>query len=255
MGRDPGAGQWHRFRRASYLHRLFQPFSRLHGRSEYEGTGMGLAICRRIAERHGGTITATSAPGKGSTFIVLLPLAPAPGQAEEEKRMSEPRRRVTILVAEDDPDDCVLIEQAFGERSKAGGLEFLRDGEELMDRLHYRGDFADRARFPQPGLVLLDLNMPRKDGREALAEIKGDPGLRGPPRGRAHDLARGGGRASQLPARRQLVHHEAEHVLRARVRHGLPRHLLAERGRAAPRAAAGVADAAHPGAAGRGRRG
>ena len=57
----------------SSLSRLFQPFSRLQGRGEYEGTGMGLAICRRIVERHGGSITATSAPGKGSTFIVVLP--------------------------------------------------------------------------------------------------------------------------------------------------------------------------------------
>ncbi len=55
------------------LPRLFKPFSRLQGLGEYEGTGMGLAICRRIAERHGGSITATSAPGKGSTFIVKLP--------------------------------------------------------------------------------------------------------------------------------------------------------------------------------------
>jgi signal transduction histidine kinase len=56
-----------------YLDRIFLPFQRLHGRSEYEGVGMGLAICRKIVERHGGTITAVSTPGKGSTFIVRLP--------------------------------------------------------------------------------------------------------------------------------------------------------------------------------------
>lgn len=58
---------------AQYLDRIFAPFQRLHGRAEYEGTGMGLAICRRIAERHGGDITATSEIGVGSTFIVTLP--------------------------------------------------------------------------------------------------------------------------------------------------------------------------------------
>jgi signal transduction histidine kinase len=56
-----------------YLHSIFRPFQRLHGRSSYEGTGMGLAICRKIAERHGGSITAKSTPGQGSVFIVTLP--------------------------------------------------------------------------------------------------------------------------------------------------------------------------------------
>jgi signal transduction histidine kinase len=56
-----------------YLDRIFTPFQRLHSRESYKGTGMGLAICRRIAERHGGAITARSEPGVGSTFIVVLP--------------------------------------------------------------------------------------------------------------------------------------------------------------------------------------
>jgi signal transduction histidine kinase len=57
-----------------YLDRVFSPFQRLHGRSEYEGVGMGLAICRKIVEQHGGSITAESKLGHGSTFIVRLPV-------------------------------------------------------------------------------------------------------------------------------------------------------------------------------------
>jgi signal transduction histidine kinase len=57
-----------------YLDRIFEPFQRLHGRNEYEGTGIGLAICRKVVERHGGSITAQSVPGQGSVFIVSLPV-------------------------------------------------------------------------------------------------------------------------------------------------------------------------------------
>jgi len=56
-----------------YSEKIFAVFQRLHGRNEYEGSGIGLAVCRRIADRHHGRIVARSAPGKGSTFIVTLP--------------------------------------------------------------------------------------------------------------------------------------------------------------------------------------
>jgi len=85
---------------------------------------------------------------------------------------------LTILMADDDPDDRLLARRALEKHGLAGALRTVEDGEELMDYLHRRGPYADPALSPRPALVLLDLNMPRKDGREALAEMKGDPALR-----------------------------------------------------------------------------
>jgi CheY-like chemotaxis protein len=92
--------------------------------------------------------------------------------------VSTQRRSVTILVADDDPDDRMLMKEALEENRLSNDLRFVRDGEELMDYLHHRGRFADPVDSPRPGLILLDLNMPRKDGREALREINADPCLR-----------------------------------------------------------------------------
>jgi two-component system, response regulator len=87
-------------------------------------------------------------------------------------------KMITIVLADDDPDDRQLTEDAFSENRLANQLHCVEDGEELMDYLHRRGKYESLRHDPLPGLILLDLNMPRKDGREALKEIKADPGLR-----------------------------------------------------------------------------
>ncbi|MFY2763443.1 response regulator [Arenimonas sp. MALMAid1274] len=82
------------------------------------------------------------------------------------------RRLVTILVAEDDADDRLMTAEAFRECRLDNPIQFVADGEALMDYLHHRGPYADPDAHPLPGVILLDLNMPRMDGREALREIK-----------------------------------------------------------------------------------
>ncbi len=91
--------------------------------------------------------------------------------------MSSQPQTITILMADDDPDDRMLAEEALAENRLANDLHFVEDGVELMDYLHRRGKYTIEN-APEPGLILLDLNMPKKDGREALAEIKADPVLR-----------------------------------------------------------------------------
>jgi len=83
-----------------------------------------------------------------------------------------------IVIADDDIDDRMLIEDAFVESRLRNPITFVENGEELMDRLNCKGKFSDRASYDQPGLILLDLNMPRMDGREALTRIKQDERLR-----------------------------------------------------------------------------
>jgi CheY-like chemotaxis protein len=92
--------------------------------------------------------------------------------------MGERRKSITIVIAEDDPEDRMLIEEAFTESHLANDLHFVEDGEQLIDYLYRRGAYAEPASAPHPGLILLDLNMPKKDGRTALREIKADPTLR-----------------------------------------------------------------------------
>jgi CheY-like chemotaxis protein len=92
--------------------------------------------------------------------------------------MTEHPRPIVILLADDDEEDRMLAAGALEESRVVNDLRFVEDGEELLDYLYHRGRYTEPGSSPTPGLILLDLNMPRKDGREALREIKADPELR-----------------------------------------------------------------------------
>lgn len=88
------------------------------------------------------------------------------------------KNAIVILMADDDEDDVLLTEKALRRGKLLNDLHSVRDGEELLDYLLHRGAYVDSTQAPRPGVILLDLNMPRKDGREALKEIKAHEDLK-----------------------------------------------------------------------------
>ena len=92
--------------------------------------------------------------------------------------MSASPKIPVILMADDDDDDRLLAHDALAESQAPVTIHFVENGEEMMDYLQRRGKYADSTAAPRPGLILLDLNMPRKDGREVLREVKADTELR-----------------------------------------------------------------------------
>lgn len=92
--------------------------------------------------------------------------------------MKERAKPIVILLADDDEEDREMALKALQRADVADEIFTVSDGEELLDFLNHRGAYGPPAVSPTPGLILLDLNMPKKDGREALAEIKADPALR-----------------------------------------------------------------------------
>ena len=96
-------------------------------------------------------------------------------------RRRESGKPLTILMADDDGDDRRLTLEALREGRATSDLRFVENGEELLDYLRHQGKYTTPSEAPRPGLILLDLNMPRKDGRAVLKDIKSDPALRSIP--------------------------------------------------------------------------
>ena len=179
----------------AYHQRMFTAFSRFHAGAA-QGEGIGLALVRRMVERHGGRIWLESSPGAGTTFFVALPTAPGngPGSAGGDgppqaaaagPRPAQPRttRRsqpmgtepLLIVLAEDDDGHASLVQRNLERAGLANGLERLKDGQEALDFIRGEGPYAGRNPSQQPVLLLLDIKMPRVDGVEVLRQIKADP--------------------------------------------------------------------------------
>jgi CheY-like chemotaxis protein len=99
------------------------------------------------------------------------------GVLQEGRFEADRESPMTILIADDNEHDCRLASEAVRRAHLRNRVRFVRDGVELLDYLYHRGSFSKPWEAPRPGLILLDLNMPRLDGRQALEEIRADPDL------------------------------------------------------------------------------
>lgn len=152
---------------ARHSDRVFEMFQRLHPREDFPGTGVGLTICKRIVDRHGGRIWFEPNEPRGTRFHFTIP--------DPEASLDDV---VRILLVEDNPGDVLLMRQGLATWNRRTEVHTVSDGEDALAFLRRQGGYRDA---PEPDLVVLDVNLPRLKGAEILSRMRGDPALQDVP--------------------------------------------------------------------------
>jgi PAS domain S-box-containing protein len=157
------------------LPRVFDMFSR--GSKEYEGTGIGLALVRKVTQRMGGKAGVESEDGKGSRFWIELKSGDAPAfdQAAARQGESAGSGSGTVLYVEDEESDAMFMKMAFEKKGLGGRLQLVTTGRSAIEYLSGSGEYGDREKYPVPGLVVLDLNLPQVSGFGVLEWMRNNP--------------------------------------------------------------------------------